>query len=519
MAKPGKSSRKLVARQRFLKLKGEKKSKITKTSRKSKRNKRQKKKVEIVEAIDTTDNDDLDSEHNRYVLPDVHGINKDKKSLDDLKFIIKDRFATHSTIDDNVPDNMKYVVHTTMQFEAPTDDGSRSIYDVKFFQPNYGELPSFVFGCGNKLYIFEIDNTKAQEKTYLRLTITSGNEGEEFYCVETSFVYIERTKYPVVIAAGKQKVVQVFIAHNGQHLHNLFGHSDDINEIRVSPANCEIIATVSNDETCRVFNIRHGVNLITIGGPLGHGYHIVSLDFSLCGNFIATAGSDYKVMLWKLEDGDDMSLMFGYRQKSNSDAFGEIFKKLGITNVNRRNVTLSEKLAISEKKVVNRDDLENLNYQIYKRLPFSQNRVLHSTIVDGIRFYGNYLLSKDQSKILSMWKFGTHSDDISGNSSYRKPQSSYTILKHFIMPQSNTTWFHKFEIDPSKNILAVASSKGLIYLYDIKKRAYYQQPNNVLSHTFKKTKDGVRNVTFSHDSRYLISVGNDYTVTIFNLQR
>uniref|UniRef100_A0A0N5C9F9 WD_REPEATS_REGION domain-containing protein n=1 Tax=Strongyloides papillosus TaxID=174720 RepID=A0A0N5C9F9_STREA len=453
----------------------------------------------------------------RYATRTKKALNLNKSLLKKIRYITKDRFKKTLSSTSIISEKLKYIPQLTLELEMAKNE-VKNIYDAKFFEPGKDELESFVVGYGDKLYIFEIDEKNKRKKIQMRLTISSGVEEEEYFAICTTFVYIQKCKYPVVVAGGKCKVVQVFLAHNGKHLHNLFGHSGDINEICVSPSNFEIVASVSNDETCRLFNIRHGVNLATFGGPMGHTHNIISLDFSLCGNYIVTCGGDYKVMLWGLKDEVPNSTGTSTVSKGNSN-FELIFKKLKIKNVYIKNVSLEEKLEISKEMIIDKEKKSKLSEQLYKRFPLCQNRMLHSTIIDGVRFYDNYIITKDQSKLLSMWKFGKHSDDITGNREVLKEQRSYSILKHFVLPNANETWFHKIEIDPSNNVLAVASDNGLIYLYDITKQEFYQQPDNILLHYYKKSKQrGVRNVTFSHDSRYLLSVGDNYTISVFKLQ-
>uniref|UniRef100_A0A0K0ES88 WD_REPEATS_REGION domain-containing protein n=1 Tax=Strongyloides stercoralis TaxID=6248 RepID=A0A0K0ES88_STRER len=453
----------------------------------------------------------------RYAIKSKKKLNINNSLLKKIKFITKERFKKLSSPHPSISKKLQYLSQITVELEKAKND-AKNIYDAKFFEPGKDELESFVIGYGNKLYIFEIDEKRKGKKIQMRLTISSGVEEEEYFALCTSFVYIQKNKYPVVVAGGKCKVLQVFLAHNGKHLHNLFGHSGDINEICASPVDFEIVASVSNDETCRLFNIRHGVNLATFGGPMGHTHNIISLDFSLCGNYIVTCGSDYKVMLWGLKDKTINTQSFCTTSKKNNNNFDLVFKKLKIKNVFIKNTSLEEKLKISKEMFLDDDKKNKLAEQLFKRFPLCQNRMLHNTIIDGVRFYDNYIITKDQSKILSMWKFGKHSDDITGNKEILKEQRNYSILKHFVLPNCNETWFHKIEIDPSNNILAVASDNGFIYLYDITKQEFYQQPDNVLTHYFKKSKQrGVRNITFSHDSRYLLSVGDNYTFSIFKL--
>ncbi|CEF59598.1 Polycomb protein EED [Strongyloides ratti] len=452
----------------------------------------------------------------RYVIKNKKTLNINNSLLKKVKFITKDRFKKLSSSISSVSGKLQYLPQITIELEKAKNE-AKNIYDGKFFEPGKDELESFVVGYGDKLYIFEIDEKKKGKKVQMRLTISSGVEEEEYFAICTSFVYIQKNKYPVVVAGGKCKVLQVFLAHNGKHLHNLFGHSGDINEICASPVDFEIVASVSNDETCRLYNIRHGVNLATFGGPMGHTHNIISLDFSLCGNYIVTCGSDYKVMLWGLKDKNINSQSISTSSKKSNN-FEIVFKKLKIKNVFIKNTSLEEKLKIGKEMILDDEKKNKLTEQIFKRFPLCQNRMLHSTIIDGVRFYDNYIITKDQSKILSMWKFGKHSDDITGNKEILKEQRNYSILKHFVLPNCNETWFHKIEIDPSNNILAVASDTGFIYLYDITKQEFYQQPDNVLTHYFKKSKQrGVRNITFSHDSRYLLSVGDNYTFSVFKL--
>uniref|UniRef100_A0A0K0E2J3 WD_REPEATS_REGION domain-containing protein n=1 Tax=Strongyloides stercoralis TaxID=6248 RepID=A0A0K0E2J3_STRER len=390
---------------------------------------------------------------------------------------------------------------------------SNSCYDVKFFKSFEGEPECFITACKNKIFIYKIGNGERSSEVNHIGTIVSGNDDEEFFALNVGC--IENNTRRIIVAGGTCKVVQVYRATDGILMHNLYGHSEYISSIKFSPVDCDIIITASGDVTCRLWNIKHGVALACFSGVFGHQYDVSDCDFSLCGNYIATVGKDYKALLWGINN-DENSVSMKFPNFSKDSVLYQF--KLPEFTKPLKELKLQQKLEKCKEEGIT-SNLRNdgsISQTTFRRFPIAVNQILHSTIIDSVRFFKDYLITKDQSNIIKMWKFGSSKNGIYGSGSILNAETRYFVLKDFILPSPSDTWYRKISLNKKCNILAVPTQEGKIYLFNVLEKKTSSFPITVLDHKFGKLKQiEVRNVAFSNNSNYIVSVGDNHTINVF----
>ncbi|CEF67213.1 Polycomb protein EED [Strongyloides ratti] len=373
---------------------------------------------------------------------------------------------------------------------------SSSCYDVKFFKSFEGEPECFITACKNKIFVYKIGNRERVSEVVHIGTIASGNEDEEFFALNVGC--IENNTRRIIVAGGTCKVVQVYRATDGILMHNLYGHSEYISSIKFSPIDPEIIITASGDVTCRMWNIKHGVAIACFSGAFGHHYDVSDCDFSLCGNYIATVGKDYKALLWGINN-DENSVSMKFPNFSKDSVLYQF--KLPEFTKPLKELKLEQKLEKCKEESVTsnlRDD-GSVSRTTFRRFPIAVNQILHSTIIDSVRFFKDYLITKDQTNIIKMWKFGSPTNGIHGSGNILNAETRYFVLKDFILPSPSDTWYRKISLNKKCNILAVPTQEVAI-----------------LDHKFGKLKQiEVRNIAFSNNSNYIVSVGDNHTINVF----
>jgi WD40 repeat protein/energy-coupling factor transporter ATP-binding protein EcfA2 len=127
------------------------------------------------------------------------------------------------------------------------------------------------------------------------------------------------------ISVDKHNTVKLW-SIEGQLLHTLKGHTDDINNIEFSPDG-QTIASASDDKTVKLWNVE-GQLLHTLEG---HTDQVNSVAFSPDGQTIASASYDGTVELWNLR-GRSIDIIDGYPDDMRSVVFSPDGKTIGYSD-------------------------------------------------------------------------------------------------------------------------------------------------------------------------------------------
>jgi Tol biopolymer transport system component/Ethanolamine utilization protein EutJ (predicted chaperonin) len=104
--------------------------------------------------------------------------------------------------------------------------------------------------------------------------------------------------------ASNDQTVKLWDVHSGQVTKTLTGHTGHVNGVAFSPDG-KTVATTSDDQTVKLWDPTTGANTKTLTGHTGY---VNGVAFSPDGTTLATAGNDRAVMLWGLAGGLNTSL-------------------------------------------------------------------------------------------------------------------------------------------------------------------------------------------------------------------
>ncbi len=105
----------------------------------------------------------------------------------------------------------------------------------------------------------------------------------------------------LVGVAARNRGAYLVERETGRIARVLTGHLWDVLDIEFSPSD-PIVATVSADETARIWNVQSGETLYTLDG---HDSPVMASSFSPDGRLLATASEDGTCLLWNVNDGSE----------------------------------------------------------------------------------------------------------------------------------------------------------------------------------------------------------------------
>ena len=113
---------------------------------------------------------------------------------------------------------------------------------------------------------------------------------------------------PFLCLAGVRGVVKVVDTVRRRLALTLSGHGHRITDLKVSPADGELLLSASKDESVRLWNLRTGTNVAAFLGHAGHRAQVLGAAWHLDGTRFASCGMDNAVKLWRVRRdgcGDD----------------------------------------------------------------------------------------------------------------------------------------------------------------------------------------------------------------------
>ena len=143
----------------------------------------------------------------------------------------------------------------------------------------------------------------------------------------------------------------------------LYGHRNDVFDLKFNPTNSNILLSSSQDCSCRLWNIKNGNQIVLFGGPNSFHSSVYTIDFHNEGKMFVSGGVDNYIRIYVLNE-----------KISKKIEESENFKK------------------------------ENNNFKtLLKNLPDFECNEIHRNYVDCVKFNGNFILSKSVDGVIKEW--------------------------------------------------------------------------------------------------------------------
>ena len=192
-----------------------------------------------------------------------------------------------------------------------------------------------------------------------------------------------------------------------ENIDELIGHKNDINDLKFLTINQNILLSASSDSTVRLWDVKFKKLLSIYGGPFGHPSHVLTIDFHLSEQFIASAGFDQVVMFWDID--------FVLKKYNNNT---------------------------------------DKNFKcILKTKPFFETLV-HENYIDTVKFVGDLVLSKSTNGVILLWK-----------PMFNDEKDHHFIIKKLFY-DSSKIWYIKFHLNLAENLLFIGDV-GTMNIFDL----------------------------------------------------
>ena len=319
--------------------------------------------------------------------------------------------------------------------------GNDIIYDLSL-------MSNYIIAVSKEhLKLFDLDDPNFKEVKSVNI------KGIFFYCVDST--KIDNTYY-IAFGGNTNSIFLYTIDMENEedikeNIDELIGHKNDINDLKFLITNKNILLSASSDSTVRLWDVKVKKLLCIYGGPFGHPSHVLTLDFHLSEQFIASAGFDQVVMFWDID--------FVLKKYNNNT--------------------------------------DNSFKCILKTKPFFETLV-HENYIDTVKFVGDLVLSKSTNGVILLWK-----------PMFNDEKDHHFIIKKLLY-DSSKIWYIKFHLNLTENLLFIGDVGG-IYIFDLNNQKY---SNSAMPDMFAQIGTKYKNeilfrcVTYDTE-RNLIIVGKD----------
>ncbi|EME27059.1 polycomb protein EED [Galdieria sulphuraria] len=335
----------------------------------------------------------------------------------------------------------------------------------------------FLFAvCGSRYVCVCL--AKPSGETVIVHTYSDEDEKEAFYCC--SWTMIKDKNDVLLLAAGEKGIIRIINASQGFVERSLVGHGQMVNCIAIHPREGSLIASASDDESARLWNIRTGSMVAIFAGHQGHRGGVLYVDFDVLGERMVTCGKDKGVKIWELKHCEyeieashrcaDMQSPDGYSIEDDSLKRKRLFRPR------------------------------------FVQFPLFSTFLLHDNFVDCAMFVGQLIVSKSTSNRILLWQ--PQADD----AALLPWNNQYTVLADFPLPHSEE-WFIRFGMNWDRTLLAAGNTQGTICIWNIDElRSKPMEELNI------PTKQAVAQCAFSPDGHILIAACLDGKFYRWDLQ-
>lgn len=299
------------------------------------------------------------------------------------------------------------------------------------------------------------------------------------YALDWSY---DATGAPIILAGGEKGLLYVVKVKDGS-TKQLLGHSKltywkrikqiiifhstagAINEIKTHPKDHDLVGSVSEDHTARLWNISTSVCILKFSGGI-HASHVLSLDFDPKGTFISTCGKDHIVAFWSLQSEAAVKAIESSKTRTDSSNVQK-FRSLEVIDV-----------------------------------PIFSTKNVHNNWIDSV-------ISLEDGSMISRSLIG----DIVW---WKRCEDKILKIRTLItkVPQSQRIWFVRLSIDSTRRFLALGDLNGAITLWDLKSETV----SSIGSCSIRSPggKKSIRMITFSNDGKTLLACGDDGKIFRFD---
>jgi WD40 repeat protein len=269
------------------------------------------------------------------------------------------------------------------------------------------------------------------------------------------------------LASGSlDDTIKLWHLPTGKSLHTLSGHSSKVTSLVIS-SDGQKIASGSGDKTIKLWNLKTGELLHTL---TGHSNSVLSIAFSPNGTILASSSADKTVKLWDLRTGKLLHTLKGHSSWVHSVAISPDGQALASgSDDNRIKLwNLSTGTLITS--------ISDPSGNVVRSVAFSPDR---KTLVSG------------SLNTINLWNLETIVTSCK-NSKTCSPTKTFS---------ANLGIVKSVAISPDGQTLACASEDKTIKLWNLH--------TGKLKNTISKLSDKVTSLTFSSDSKTLLSGGRE----------
>lgn len=215
-------------------------------------------------------------------------------------------------------------------------------------------------------------------------------------------------------------------------------------------------------------------NLICIfGGVDGHRDSVISLDTYIQGGYIASGSLDHSINIWKY-DTDEIKLATAK--------------------------SCSENFMYTDKSV------PRVHY------PHFHTREIHRNYVDGLRWFGDMIISKSTDDPIIVWQAGNLDSDLVD---LKENEKEFKIVHQFPLNESDI-FSIRLEYGYSRDYLAVGDQEGRVFIWRLNVLNPLTSKYTILS--CSECTQPIRQVAFSSDNKILIAISDDSKVWRWDFQ-
>lgn len=229
----------------------------------------------------------------------------------------------------------------------------------------------------------------------------------------------------ILVVAGLRGVIRIIDTTGMECVHSFIGHTAAVNEVKINPKDSYMLLTASRDHSIRLWCIKTRVCVAIFGGHGGHRDQVISVAFDSQGNRFVSGSMDHSLQVWDLTKTDI---------KRTIERAKEYGAGTGV-------------LCFPTYKVHAADFV---------------TRDVHANYIDCVLWFGDLILSTScgEPRSIMCWHLN-HSDDIDS-----QMLDSITIVHEFDAEKCDY-WFMRFSLNYDRNMMAIGTIHGKIYLWNL----------------------------------------------------